>query len=93
MGTTADISSSEKQTLESANDYLPTTDAEGLQRASLDNTDFEGEPLNERSFGEDLSGSDLDIPARTNDPLHQSDEENKFFSLGGENNDDNENRS
>lgn len=91
MGTRADITRFEKQTLQRTEDYLPTTDAEQLQKASLDNTDFEGEPLNERSFGEERTGSDLDLP--TSDNLAQSDEENKLFSLGGDDNDENESRS
>jgi hypothetical protein len=91
MGTRADITRFEKQTLQRTEDYLPTTDAERLQKASLDNTDFEGEPLNERSFGEERTGSDLDLP--TPDNLAQSDEENKLFSLGGDDNDENESRS
>ena len=42
-----------------------STDSEdyNLRRAALDNTDNDGDPLNEEGFGEDLSGEDLDIPA------------------------------
>ena len=60
----------------------------------MDNTDLEGEALNEASFGEDQTGRDLDIPANTDetltDAMGQDDEENKYYSLGGDNNDSNE---
>ena len=67
MGTEADITRTEKQTLQRSEDYMPTRDEAQLQRASMDSTDFEGEPLNERSFGDERSGSDLDIPGRINE--------------------------
>ena len=96
MGTEADITRAEKQTLARSEDYMPTRDEAQLQRASMDSTDFEGEPLNERSFGEERSGSDLDIPGRINetrtDALGHGDEENKHFSLGSGENDRNENK-
>jgi hypothetical protein len=48
--------------------------------------------LNERSFGEERTGRDLDVPGstdeRSTDSLGQGDEENKYYSLG---NADNEN--
>ena len=40
--------------------YMPTKDEDNLRRATMDNTDFQGEPLNERSFGEERNGKDLD---------------------------------
>lgn len=96
LGTEADISKQEKNMLEKAENFLPTKDEVRLERASLDSTDFEGEALNERSFGEERSGNDLDIPGtkdETNtDALGQGDEENKHFSLGGDENDLNESK-
>lgn len=85
LGSEADISRQEKTMLEKANNYSPTKDEERLERASLDATDFEGEPLNERSFGEERSGIDLDVPGAEDDDTdsrRNSDEENKPFSLG-----------
>jgi hypothetical protein len=80
----------ERQALEQV-DYLPTTDEDNLQRARMDNTDFQNEQLNEGSFGEERSGSDLDIPGAldetTTDALGQGDEENKGYSLGSSDND------
>lgn len=40
--------------------YIPTSDEDNLRNAALDNTDFQGEPLNEGSFGDERSGKDLD---------------------------------
>jgi hypothetical protein len=94
-GTAADLSKQDKRVLETAEYYMPTRDEESLQQAELDNTDSEDESLNERSG--DLSGSDLDIPVDESDTRNensgQGDEENKFFSAGGDENDANENRS
>jgi len=67
--------------------YMPTRDEDNLRRARMDNADFEGEPLNEKSFGEgqSLSASDLDIPGAADetrtDAMGQGDEENKDYSL------------
>jgi hypothetical protein len=97
MGTEADISDDERKTLERNEDYMPTRDEAYLQQASMDDTDFEGEALNERSFGEERSGTDLDIPDNIDetetDAMGQGDEENKHYSLGSGENDINENKS
>jgi hypothetical protein len=50
LGTEADISRQEKSVLEKANNFTPTKDEERLERASLDSTDFEGEPLERKIF-------------------------------------------
>lgn len=96
MGTEADITREERRTLERAENYMPTRDEAYLQQASMDSTDFEGEDLNEKSFGEERSGSDLDTntaPDETNsEALGQGDEENKHYSLGSGDNDSNENK-
>jgi len=89
-GDDADVSRNERKSLEQI-DYLPTTDENNLQGARMDNVDFQNEPLNERSFGEERSGADLDVPGnndetRTND-LREGDEENKLYSLGSDDND------
>ena len=64
MGTEADISAEEKQMLED-DMYYPTPDEDRLRQARLDDTDFDGEKLNEDSFGagQAESGDDLDINA------------------------------
>ena len=94
MGTEADISAEDVQVLQKAETYMPTRDEDQLQTAHMDNTDFEGEALNEASFGNEQSGRDLDIPANTDetrtDAMGQGDEENKHYSLGSADNDANE---
>ncbi len=88
MGTDGDISPDEKETLQRADTYMDTHDENKLFQARMDNTDREGEELNEKSFGGDTSGVDLDIPSEIEDmhvnPTGNEDEENDLYSLGGE---------
>lgn len=79
--------------------YMPTRDEDNLRQARMDNVDFQGEPLNEASFGEgqSLSGADLDtgdMPDETEtDAMGQGDEENKIYSVDDTDRDQaNENR-
>lgn len=66
--------------------YMPTRDEDRLRQARMDNVDFQGEPLNEKGFGEgqSLSGDDLDIDTggddTTTDVMGQGDEENELYS-------------
>jgi hypothetical protein len=73
---------------------MPTDDEENLRRSALDSTDFDGDQLNEDSFGEVLSSVDLDIPDETDETnsasMGQGDEENKYYSLGGDRQERNE---
>lgn len=93
-GTEADVSDDERAALEDASYYRPTDDENNLRQASLDNTDFDGEPLNEESFGGVRSGSGLDVPGEvdetTTESMGQGDEENKYYSLGSDRQDQNE---
>lgn len=90
MGTEGDVRDDERRALQD-DTYMPTTDEDNLRGAKMDNVDFQGEGLNERSFGEEQSGNDLDIPDATDDTrteaMGQGDEENKHFSLGSDDND------
>jgi len=63
-GGDADVSSNEKKALEQIN-YMPAKDEDNLQNARMDNVDFQNEPLNEKSFGEERSGKDLDVSGST----------------------------
>jgi hypothetical protein len=96
MGTEADVSPAEKGMLEKNDNYMPTRDEAYLQQATMDNTDFEGDRLNEESFGSELSGRDLDTgdmeDGTRTDAMGQGDEENQNFSLGSDDNDASENR-
>lgn len=58
-GDDADVSKAEKETL-SRIDYMPTRDEDNLNRANMDNTDEDGTSLNEKGFGDERSGRDLD---------------------------------
>ncbi len=89
-GTEGDVRPDERRALADTT-YMPTADENMLRQARLDNTDFDNEALNEKGFGEELSGDDLDIPGNTDetetDALGQGDEENKLYSLGSDDND------
>jgi hypothetical protein len=89
-GTSFDVRRDERQALADT-EYLPTADEDNLRRARMDNVDFDNEPLNEKGFGQEISGADLDIPDSTDetrtDALGQGDEENKHYSLGSSDND------
>jgi hypothetical protein len=81
---------------ESAND-MPTRDDQQLRRAELDAVDEDGEPLNEKTSANAASGSDLDVPGAGEDDadekIGEEDEENNSYSLGGDNQSVNEERS
>ncbi|HEY1869408.1 MAG TPA: hypothetical protein VGG71_00050, partial [Chitinophagaceae bacterium] len=70
---------------------------QALRRASLDSTDSDGVPLNEKASSNAISGSDLDVPGANEDDLDEEtgeeDEENNPYSLGGDDNYLNEERS
>jgi hypothetical protein len=48
--------------------------------------------MNEKDFEDDLSGDDLDVPGAelddSNEEIGEEDEENNYYSLGGDNHDD-----
>ena len=85
-GTEGDVRRDEREALRDTT-YMPTRDEDRLRQARMDNVDFEGEPLNEASFGEgqSLSGADLDtgdMPDETrSEAMGQGDEENKHYSV------------
>ncbi|RYY85533.1 MAG: hypothetical protein EOO15_16740 [Chitinophagaceae bacterium] len=91
-GTEADVDEEEARAL--ANTDRGTTDSANLRRAALDDRDFEGELLNEASFGPGHTSGDLDIPEETDETqtesMGQGDEENKYYSLGGDRHEPNE---
>lgn len=76
------ISPLEKQLLDRAgNNGL---DEENLSRSELDNSDADGELLNERSSESEISGSDLDVPGSelddSEEAIGEEDEENNSYS-------------
>lgn len=83
-GTEGDVRPDERAALRDTT-YMPTRDEDRLRQARMDNVDFEGDPLNEKGFGQELSGADLDTgdmrdETRT-DAMGQGDEENKHYSV------------
>jgi hypothetical protein len=79
----SDVRPDEKEVLERSADNIDSPDNEDLFRSELDDTDFDGEKLNEDI---ELSGDDLDIPgAELDDDIEEigeEDEENNAYSLG-----------
>ena len=88
MNTEADITAEDKSILQQTDERMPTDDEKRLRRASLDNTDNEGDPLNERSMDNARTGSDLDTSGVEEDDrnefIGEEDEENNTYSLGGD---------
>jgi hypothetical protein len=82
----ADITPDEIELLDQGGPVERDSDTDNLVRSKLDDTDMEGEPLNEITTGTSLDGSDLDSADLDNaDPtkeaLGQNDEENSVYSL------------
>ncbi len=90
-GNEADVTADEITMLQRADEDMPTEDDINLRRTELDATDTEGDPLNEGSLADDVSGGDLDIAGADADDameeIGEEDEENNFYSLGGDSND------
>jgi hypothetical protein len=87
----ADVTAEDLQVLDAAGNNMDTTDAANLQQSVLDNIDDDGDPLNEEAPG-DLAGGDLDVPGSEDDDadeaIGEEDEENNYYSLGGDNHED-----
>jgi hypothetical protein len=66
---------------------MDTPDDENLVHAELDNTDGDGDPLNEEGE-ETFTGNDLDVPGSelddADEAIGEEDEENNYYSLGGD---------
>ena len=89
MGTSADVNPKERRALDD-DQYMPTQDEDNLRRATLGNTDFQGEELNEESFGGERSGYNMDIPDSNNPVLNpflrHEENKNEDYQVGsGEN--------
>ena len=84
----SDVSSEESELLENSVNSMGSADDDDQARATLDNTDEDGEPLNEEV---DASGKDLDVPGAEdddeNEDIGEEDEENNSYSLGADKDD------
>jgi hypothetical protein len=82
--TDSNVSPAERALLDDSIDNSLTEDNLNLKRSALDNTDNDGDPLNEGSMADDVSGEDLDVPGaeqdNDNEALGEEDEENNSFS-------------
>jgi hypothetical protein len=65
-------------------DYASTQDQQDLEALQLDSTDEDGDPLNEKSSADDLTGEDLDMPGAelddADEAIGEEDEENNSYS-------------
>lgn len=89
MGTEADVTKEDLVLLGDPDADNDLNEDELVANAKLDDIDDEGDPLNES--GSDASGRDLDIPGGEDDEDGNADEENNFYSLGGDEKDDTDN--
>ncbi len=85
MGTEADVTEEDLAMLGDPDQDQDMNEDEFIDKEGLDNTDFDGDPLNEAAVSEVSSGDDLDIPEeKEEDPKKtEDDEENDYYSLGG----------
>ena len=86
----SNVSKDEQKALrDAANKNPDVKDEDNLARAQLDNTDEDGEVLNETV---NVSGNDLDVPGSEDDDASEEkgeeDEENNSYSLDSEHEDD-----
>ena len=76
------VTNIEGDLLQRSSESMSTADDEQLNLATLDNTDEDGTPLNEKV---NMSGSDLDVPGAedddANEKIGEEDEENNAYSL------------
>jgi len=95
MGTEADVTEEDIALLGDKEQDMDLGDDELESKAGLDDRDFDGDPLNEAAVDTASTGDDLDIPdtgetasprskKKTNDAMDQGDEENDYYSLGGD---------
>jgi hypothetical protein len=92
MGTDADITADDLTLLGDRDQDMDMNEDELIRKEGLDDTDADGDPLNEAATDEDSTGDDLDIPDADNsepdaDAMGQGDEENNYYSLGGDDKD------
>jgi hypothetical protein len=86
MGTEADVTEEDLALLGDADQDMDMSEDELVRKEGLDDTDFDGDPLNEAAVDEDSTGDDLDIPTDDEDDnkkVEDDDEENDYYSLGG----------
>lgn len=85
MGTEADVTEEDIALLGDPDQDMDMNDDELVRKEGLDDTDFDGDPLNEAAVDEASDGDDLDIPDSGDEDARKEmdDEENDYYSLGG----------
>lgn len=85
MGTDADVTPEDLALLGDPDQDMDMNEDELVRKEGLDDTDLDGDPLNEAAVNEDSTGDDLDMPDEDNDDpkKDEDDEENDYYSLGG----------
>lgn len=86
MGTEADVTAEDLANLGDPDQDMDMNDDELVRKEGLDDTDFDGDPLNEAAVDEASTGDDLDVPEEEDDDVKKTkddDEENDYYSLGG----------
>ena len=85
MRTEADVTEEDLAMLGDPDQDQDMNEDELVRKEGLDDTDFEGDPLNEAAVDEDSTGDDLDVPEEEDDDARKNvdDEENDYYSLGG----------
>jgi len=87
----SNVTEEEKTLLQRTEDSMSTDEDQDVYNAELDDTDNEGEPLNEKI---NVTGDDLDVPGTEKSEeadddedvdAGDEDEENSTYSLGGDN--------
>jgi hypothetical protein len=85
MGTEADVTEEDLAMLGDPDQDMDMSEDELVRKEGLDDTDFDGDPLNEAAVDEDSTGEDLDIPTEDEEDskkVEDDDEENDYYSLG-----------
>lgn len=85
MGTEADVTEEDLAMLGDKDQDMDMNEDELVRKEGLDDTDFDGDPLNEAAVDEGSTGEDLDIPDSGDEDARKEmdDEENDYYSLGG----------
>jgi len=85
MGTDADVTPEDLALLGDKDQDMDMNEDEFIRKEGLDDTDLDGDPLNEAAVSEDSTGDDLDMPEESDrySKKDEDDEENDYYSLGG----------
>jgi hypothetical protein len=84
MGTEADVTAEDLAMLGDPDQDMDMNEDELVRKEGLDDTDFDGDPLNEAAVDEGSTGNDLDTPEEESEEgqNYVDDEENDYYSLG-----------